>query len=293
MKNYLLNHPDRFHYITGINNFPAIKINHPDQSEAIIYLHGAHLTSLKLAGSEELLYLSPNAIFEQGTAIRGGVPIIFPQFAALGDLRFHGFARISDWSVVNDQVDISGNSVMELSLINDESHFQQWQYKFELKLILSLGSKLKMTMQITNLDLKDFKFSNAFHTYFAVTDINQTEISNLKGINSVDYLDQQRSSIEENDPIIIKKHTDKIYLSAPAEVTIRDKLQKREIKIVKNNFQDLVIWNPWDKAASMKDMTADGYQKMLCVEVANTHNPISLGSVESFICDQEISVISK
>ena len=53
--------------------------------KAEIYLHGAHLTSLKLDATE-IIYLSQKAIFKLPTAIRGGIPIILPQFGPLGSL---------------------------------------------------------------------------------------------------------------------------------------------------------------------------------------------------------------
>lgn len=48
------------------------------RSSAAIYLHGATVTSWKIMG-QEMLYLSPEASFEPGKAIRGGVPVVFRQ----------------------------------------------------------------------------------------------------------------------------------------------------------------------------------------------------------------------
>ncbi|HXY02052.1 MAG TPA: D-hexose-6-phosphate mutarotase, partial [Terriglobales bacterium] len=42
-----------------------------------IYLHGAQVTSWHPKGGEEVLFLSTKSRFEDGQAIRGGVPICF------------------------------------------------------------------------------------------------------------------------------------------------------------------------------------------------------------------------
>ena len=64
-----------------------------------IYLHGAHVTSWVPAGGDERLFLSQKSEFRPGAAIRGGVPVIFPQFGGLGTLPKHGFARTLPWDL--------------------------------------------------------------------------------------------------------------------------------------------------------------------------------------------------
>ena len=46
-----------------------------------IYLHGAHVTSFRPATADEVLFLSSASNWQEGKAIRGGVPISFPWFA--------------------------------------------------------------------------------------------------------------------------------------------------------------------------------------------------------------------
>ena len=62
------------------------------------YLHGAHVTSWRAAGDdEERLFVSAAAKFEDGLAIRGGIPVCFPQFADQGPLPMHGLVRTVPW----------------------------------------------------------------------------------------------------------------------------------------------------------------------------------------------------
>jgi glucose-6-phosphate 1-epimerase len=82
---------------TGRNGLPTLLLSHPSGGQAEIYLYGAHLTSWTPAGGGEALFLSRAAKYEPGVPIRGGVPVIFPQFAELGPLPKHGFARVHSW----------------------------------------------------------------------------------------------------------------------------------------------------------------------------------------------------
>ena len=69
-------------------------------SEALVYLHGAHLASFRTSEHGELLWLSEKARYAPGKAIRGGVPICFPWFGAhaRAELPAHGFARTHEFA---------------------------------------------------------------------------------------------------------------------------------------------------------------------------------------------------
>ena len=63
---------------TVYNGLEAIKIT-IGISSCIITKFGAHCVSWKHDG-EELLYMSSIAKFDGSKAIRGGIPVVFPQF---------------------------------------------------------------------------------------------------------------------------------------------------------------------------------------------------------------------
>src|SRR5438270_10896601 len=77
-----------------------LEVGANDGARVEVYTHGAHLTSWKPASGEERLFLSSRSSFTPDSAIRGGVPVIFPQFSAMGPLPKHGFARVSEWELV-------------------------------------------------------------------------------------------------------------------------------------------------------------------------------------------------
>ena len=66
-----------------------ITIQGEDGGSARISPYGAQALSWITADGAEQLFLSPRSVYRTGTAIRGGVPVIFPQFAGLGNLPKH------------------------------------------------------------------------------------------------------------------------------------------------------------------------------------------------------------
>jgi len=65
-----------------------------------IYLHGSHVASWQ-HGGKELLFMSENAVYNGTKALRGGIPVCFPQFGNLGPCKAqHGFARNLPWTLV-------------------------------------------------------------------------------------------------------------------------------------------------------------------------------------------------
>src|SRR4030095_7823714 len=83
----------------GAGGLPKVAGTAADGAPVEVYLHVAHVTSWIPAGERaDRLYLSESSPFAPNVAIRGGVPVCFPQFADQGPLPMHGFARITAWS---------------------------------------------------------------------------------------------------------------------------------------------------------------------------------------------------
>src|ERR1700753_1840266 len=79
----------------GKNGLPRLRISTP-AATAEIYLHGAQVTSWQPAGAEEVIFLSRHSHWEDGRAIRGGIPVCFPWFRGKADdpkAPAHGFVR--------------------------------------------------------------------------------------------------------------------------------------------------------------------------------------------------------
>ncbi|KAI4335396.1 hypothetical protein L6164_014041 [Bauhinia variegata] len=284
----------------GVNGLDKVVLRETRGSSAEVYLYGGHVTSWKNDHGEELLFLSSKASFKPPKAIRGGIPICFPQFGSDGSLEQHGFARNRLWAIDNDPppfpTNISNKAFVDLILKPSEEDMKIWPYSFEYRLRIALGpgGDLLLTSRIrnTNGDGKPFSFTFAYHTYFSVSDISEVRVEGLETLDYLDNLQNKERFTEQGDALTFESEVDKIYLSTPTKIAILDHEKKRTFVLRKDGLPDAVVWNPWDKKAkAMADFGDDEYKHMLCVEAAAVEKPITLKPGEEWKGRLELSTV--
>ncbi len=250
---------------------PEIQLNSPDGASAKISPYGAHVLSWIPAGGDEGLFLSPKAEFRSGAAIRGGVPVIFPQFAGMGNLPKHGFARNLLWEVARASADSATFWLSE----NADTH-NLWPHRFlaEYKVQIN-ASNLYMTLAITNIDVAPFTFTAALHTYLRVADVRRASVAGLSSLNFQDSANGGQELRENADSLTFPGEVDRIYSDALSPLQLVT--EKQQILISAEGFPDAVLWNPGpEKCASLADMEPDGYLQFVCVEAAVIGQPVLL-----------------
>ena len=237
---------------------------------AEVLLHGAHLISFKPNEEEDLLWLSEDAVFGTDNAVRGGIPICWPWFGKdpEGIGPSHGFARISQWEVEHTELLKDQRVKLVLSLPNkcNDSRFNN----VNAKIIFIFGKSLEIELVTENRSKNPVKITEALHAYFRVKDISD---SIVKGFDGCFYFDMTSKKWFEEQffGITIAGECDRVYKKENGSVFINDK--SREIFVAAKNSNSFVIWNPGkDLASQINDFNDDGYNKMLCVEAANTAN---------------------
>lgn len=269
-------------------------------NSAEVYLYGGHITSWKNDLGEELLFMSSKVIFKPPKAIRGGIPICFPQFGNHGNLEQHGFARNRVWSIDPDPPSFAtatlDNAFVDLILRPSEEDIKSWphSYEFRLRITLGPGGDLMLTSRIrnTNADGKAFSFTFAYHTYFSVSDISEVRIEGLETLDYLDNLKDKERFTEQGDAITFESEVDKVYLSTPNKIAILDHEKKRTFVLRKDGLPDAVVWNPWDKKSkAIADLGDDDYKHMLCLEAASVEKPITLKPGEEWKGRLELSAV--
>jgi glucose-6-phosphate 1-epimerase len=238
------------------------------KASAKIALNGAHIFHYQKHKEKPLLWLSKESEFEDGKAIRGGVPICWPWFGMPKDssLMQHGFARTSKWQHTNtNKIDANTTEVV-LTLLHSKESLKLFAYKFKLSLHVEIGECLKISLTTTNLDTKTFSITQALHSYFAVSNIEDVEIFGLEDKPYLDALTWQ-NKVQKNS-IIFNQELDRVYQDVDKEIILKDK--NRAIKIQNSNSRSVVVWNPWvDKCKRMSAMAEDAYKEFVCIESAN------------------------
>jgi len=287
--------------LTSFAGQPALALRAPDGARATVLLHGAHLVSWIPSGGDEQLYLSPTAKYGNGASVRGGVPVIFPQFNARGPLPRHGLVRSRSWeateSVVRD-----GHAIGVLRFTDDIATRVHWKHGFEAELTVSLaGKEIDIELAVTNTGDTTFEFTAALHTYLRCNELLKVQLEGLQNRGYEDFTNLAPRAAASGGPapegnlalgsgpsrlggvageqwgdvLTFVGAIDRIYHNVNGPLTLRE--LGRRTSIAMNGFDDVVVWNPGDDGVQqLADMPDEDWRRMLCVEAARIREPVHL-----------------
>ncbi|KAM1511638.1 hypothetical protein ACFX1Z_023298 [Malus domestica] len=279
------------------DGFPRIILTEPTGSSAEVLLYGGQVVSWKNERREELLFMSSKATGKRPKAIRGGIPVCFPQFGNFGSLEQHGFAKNRLWSVDSDPSPLAptnNQTSVDLILKSTEEDLKTWPRSFELRLRVSLNAgKLTLIPRVRNTDSKTFSFTFALINYLYVSDISEVRVEGLETLDYLDNLMRRERFTEQADAITFDEEVNRVYLGTPTKIAMIDHERKRTFVLRKDGMPDAVVWNPWDKKAkTIPDLGDEDYKTMLCVDSAAIETPIFLKPSEEWKGRQELSTVS-
>jgi glucose-6-phosphate 1-epimerase len=238
--------------------------------------------------SEKVLFCSSGALYEQGKAIRGGIPICWPWFGPKDGAPQHGFIRLTEWQVMQHVFD-DESSHLTLEVSSNEKTKALWPYDFKLIYRINASTELDLKLEIHNTDTAPFEFTTALHTYFQISDILSIAI---KGLNAISYLDKTKEYnqfIQDGD-VHVQGEIDNIYLGAP-DITLVDPLMRRTVAISAKGVNCTVVWNPGqEKASTIFDLPEEEYQQFICIENGCIKPAIELKSGECHTIEVGIAV---
>lgn len=254
----------------GNGGLPRVNIT-GSRAEGEIYLHGAQVTSWKPAGNDELLFVSSKSQWEDGHAIRGGIPICFPWFRAkVADPHApaHGFVRTREWQL-ESIAEIKEGVAVSMSTESDDHTRRWWPAEFRLAYRVIFGSELSLELVCTNTGATLLRFEEALHTYNRVGDVQTARVQGLDGVRFLDNTDSNTPKTQRGD-VAIASQTDNAYVDTNTAVDLVDPTMRRRIRLAKSNSLTTVVWNPWrEPAARMADLGDGEWTQFLCVEASN------------------------
>jgi len=268
---------------------PCRRIRIACGDSALVALQGAHVLSW-VSGGRERLFLSPSNHWDGRTAIRGGIPVCFPQFNARGNLPRHGFARNLPWQAASP-VEQADRAQLDCTRAADDHTRTIWpqEFKAQLRVTLTPG-QLQVTLSVDNQGPTPLSFSGALHTYLAVDSIAQARLTGLGGQPEWDALTDARAPADV--ALRFDGEFDRVYAAAATPLLLDDGPHQLEIT-QSPQWADTVVWNPGQtKCAAMADMTPDGYSGMLCVEAAQVFHPIEVPVAEHWQGWQRLRVVA-
>ena len=258
-------------------NFPVFTLVNA-YGQITVAEYGGQLLSWKDANGCEQLYTPNDLQLQSGKALRGGVPICFPQFSGRGNLPKHGLVRTRPWRLL-----AKTETAMILSISEDRDSLAIWPTAFELIQTIVLDENgLSIALDVHNLSNQPTVFTAALHTYLRVSDVTQCALQGLQGLEYEDAADEGRYKTQQGD-LRIDGEVDRVFADAPKSLLLKRAALRQaqgaysDLCIEQGGFNDTVVWCPGPKiAATFTDMPADDWQHMLCIEAAAAAQPVTL-----------------
>jgi len=247
-------------------------------SAAEIYLHGAHITGFRKQGEPPLLFLSAQSHFAPTEPIRGGVPICFPWFGNRAGEPSHGFARVTEWQLVNTSA--ASHGAVTLTFVLPRVPGRETWRNLRTEFVVTVADTLTMELTAANDSCDEaLEIENCLHTYFQVGDINSVLLAGLQGMPFDDFAAGANAARKpaSDAPLLVTQETNRVYPDHTGAVEIRDEKLRRTIRVEKFGSRSTVVWNPWTTQKLPDDFDPAEHRQMVCVEAGNVkQNRISL-----------------
>ena len=253
-------------------------------ADADICLYGAHVTSFRPHNTMDILWLSPDSEFREGSPIRGGIPVCFPWFGphkTQPEKPQHGFGRLMYWDVTETTSLPNGETFVRMQLCSSAATKLLWDHDFCAEMSFTIGKTLTATLKVENTSPETFEYSSALHTYFSLSSIENIAI---EGLGDTSYHDQLHGGDFKQEQLLLKIENAETrhYFDTEADCLIHDPGFRRRIRVAKSGSRATTVWNPWEETCrNIADLPDDAYHSFVCIEAVNAfENSITLAPGE-------------
>jgi glucose-6-phosphate 1-epimerase len=241
-------------------------------------LHGGQLLQASCLG-QDLLYVSKIRASSE-SVVRGGVPIIFPQFADRGTFTRHGWARHLRWEL--DAEVIAPHSIYRsVSLEVAAGVIHDWPYAVRLILDTKLElDVLEVVLKVINLGNANFSWTGGLHPYWATQDILGSELLGLMGSKVEDRFKPERT-LESSE--FLRWSGDPCESLYEAKGALDLRTPSHDLRLEVQGFTHWMIWNPGKTGERLvSDLEPNDWRRFVCIEPLAVSPPILLSLGESF-----------
>lgn len=248
---------------------------------------GAQVLRAHAAREQDFLYLSPLSLGQTRPA-RGGVPVLFPQFADHGPLPRHGFARNIPWTLQEETVADKAHNLRYVLKVTP-GQFVDWPHAAHLLLQAQISAEgLHLSLHVTNTGTSSFAWSGGLHPYFAVDDLQACRLSGLAGLPAQDRYDtslrtQTQEPLHWNGQVF-----ERLYDGCPP-VTLSS--GSRRLMLSASGFDQWMVWNPGQAGGdALADLPQGDWRRFVCIEPVCVARPVMLAPGQAFVGTLEVQV---
>ncbi|MEO0599808.1 MAG: hypothetical protein AAF211_00130 [Myxococcota bacterium] len=221
-------------------------------STARVHPIGATVLSWVPHGRDDVLWVAPGARYEEGRAIRGGIPVCWPWFADAGTPA-HGLVRNRRWELLR-QEDQDGEAVAEWGIEHDDG-----DWNFALRYRVRAGRTLSLELEHEDRSGRPRNVGGCLHTYLRL-DPTRARVLGLQGA----AYDKVAGAWRGIDGALGLEGP--LDLVVPHTGAVRVGQDGPHLEIVGQNHTDVVLWNPGGAAVS--DLSPGDERAFACVETA-------------------------
>ncbi|MFY2763391.1 D-hexose-6-phosphate mutarotase [Arenimonas sp. MALMAid1274] len=265
----------------------VLRLQGPQGATVEVCTQGAHVLSWRDATGRERLFLSPRARFAPGAAIRGGVPVVFPQFSGRGALPKHGLLRGLPWRLSETSSDARA-ARLAFEIQDSGATRGLWPHAFHARLVIVLeAGALDIRLQVTNTSPTPFSFTSALHSYLAVADVRVAQVHGLAQRPYEDAADGGEWRVHPDAPLGFDGEVDRVYPEVRSALVLEE--PGHRLQVAAEGFPDVVVWNPGPSlAAALVDLGEDQCARFACLEAASVLKPVVLGPGEHWSGGQRL-----
>lgn len=262
--------PENVRIEEGAGGLPLLRVRN-SHATCSVYVYGAHIVSFTPRGEKDLLWLSPYSLFQEGSPIRGGIPICFPWFGKhewREDLPLHGFVRTRLWNIESAENLADGRTKVAFSVESTNPPMEVWPYRFRLHLSITVGEALEMALMVQNLETMPITCEVGFHTYFRVGDSEQCEVV---GLDRIEYIDRIQGNVRviQVGPALFKGEMVHAFMHIPPVLELVDFPWHRRIRIEQRHMGSTLLWNPGAQSGLANPEIRNTWNQFVCVESAD------------------------
>jgi glucose-6-phosphate 1-epimerase len=244
---------------------------------------GAQVLQAALGSALELLYLSPLVDVYPDNPIRGGIPLMFPQFGDSGPLRKHGFVRDLQWNLVAETED-AGVKHFSYALDIKATDFPEWPFDAALQFDVRLSlHTLTIALSVQNTGQQSFTFTGGFHPYFAISSRKDIMLNGLEGLPFKDSFPGDNAYELNADGLVERQYM------GDAEIQFFN--GSNWLKITASGFDSWMVWNPGSVGATrISDLPDEDWDRFICIEPIILAEPKTLLPGDAFNGEMVVSV---
>lgn len=275
----------------GNANLPQAILTNAKGENVLISFYGGQVLRWIDTKARSVLYLSENAVFQEGKSIRGGIPIVFPWFGENKSVGMqHGFAQNVLWEFNDCSSAMEEVPWLKLRLKDTSSTRALWPHSFTLDVTYKLADSFEILIYIKNTGDSQFTAQCVLHNYFVTGSINNVQI---RGLEKCRFTDKALGGLDggqsTSKPLKFSGLTERIYTD------VKDTLLILGIGgyglSLESTMPDRVAWNPGKIAGDkITDLPPLAYDKFVCVESGVISDGITIGSKSSWTSSQKISL---